>query len=332
MPSPAAKPPAEPSTPKRIESIDQLRGYTIFGMILVNFLGNFHVMPETFKHHREGYSYADTIAPLFLFIVGMGFRLSLKRRIGKDGPWFARGSAAKRYAILTLVGIVVYDPLDWHGWWDALVDIGLSGLLALPFVEWGAGVRLAAAFAYLILYQALFSLTPYGAWLPGHSFDGGPLGPFSWVFSLLLGTLAYDWLESRDHRLIVRNALVWGVGLCAAGWLLKMEWTGVKSEWPFSQKYMTAPYSLYSTGLAFLVFLFFYYVCDVFGFQFPHLSVLGLNPLVLYIFHILLMDSHEGWVQGDASLPKACFLFAMFYLVCYAVAWRLYKDKAVIKI
>jgi len=54
----------------RLVYLDQVRGYAIFGMILVNILGMFDVMPWILKHHHEGFSYADHIAPLFLFIVG----------------------------------------------------------------------------------------------------------------------------------------------------------------------------------------------------------------------------------------------------------------------
>ena len=70
---------------KRILSLDQYRGYAIFGMILVNYLGNFDAMPEQFRHHRDWFSYADTIAPIFMFVVGMGFRMSFGRRAAKIG-------------------------------------------------------------------------------------------------------------------------------------------------------------------------------------------------------------------------------------------------------
>ncbi len=318
--------------PTRLCSVDQLRGYTIVGMITVNFLGEFDAVPWMLKHHREGYSYADTIAPLFLFIVGIGFRLSFLRRVQKEGIWNARWIAARRYIVLTLIGIVVYGPFDWRDWWDALVDIGFAGLLALPFIDRSAPVRAGAAVFYLLLFQAIFSLTPYGPYLREHSYDGGPLGPLSWVFSLLLGTLVYDWLADGKPGETLRKALMWGVGLSLLGWIFRMEWPGMKTFWPFSQYYMTLPYTLYSTGLAFLVFAFFYGVCDQGGIRFPHLTVFGLNPLVIYIFHILLLDAHEHLLSSAS--PPSWFLpvFAGFYLCCYAVAWRLNQDKAFIRI
>ncbi|MDX9972781.1 MAG: heparan-alpha-glucosaminide N-acetyltransferase domain-containing protein, partial [FCB group bacterium] len=79
VPERIAKRAAVPAA-NRIASLDQLRGYAIVGMFLVNYLGNFHALPWIIEHQRNSFSYADTIAPLFLFVVGMGFRLSVKRR------------------------------------------------------------------------------------------------------------------------------------------------------------------------------------------------------------------------------------------------------------
>jgi hypothetical protein len=57
-----------------------------------------------------------------------------------------------------------------------------------------------------------------------------------------------------------------------------------------------------------------------------------MNPLVIYIFQALLLAAHEDSVPSDLSLPWALLLFLGFYLCCYAVAWRLWKDKVIIKI
>jgi predicted acyltransferase len=35
----------------RIVSLDQFRGYTVVGMLLVNFLGSCDAVPAIFKHH-----------------------------------------------------------------------------------------------------------------------------------------------------------------------------------------------------------------------------------------------------------------------------------------
>ena len=316
---------------KRILSLDQYRGYAIFGMILVNYLGNFDAMPEQFRHHRDWFSYADTIAPIFMFVVGMGFRMSFGRRAAKIGLWPARWAAAKRYATLTLVGVVIYGG-EWQWIWDALVDIGIAGLLAIPFIERGAGIRVGAATFYLILFQLLYTFAGYGAWTMPNSIDGGPLGPLSWAFILLLGTLAYDLLATGDRRKIVVQSLAWGIGLFALGWVFKVEWPGIKEMWPFSQRGMTMPYPIAATGLCFLHFLFFYYVCDVFGFEFPGLGIIGMNALTIYCVQQAMLDIGGTYISDESGVLMALVGFTGFYLFCYGVAWRLYKDKIVIRL
>jgi predicted acyltransferase len=77
---------------KRIPALDQMRGYAIFGMLLVNAKGLFHLETAQLSHHRESFTYADTVAPLFMFVVGMGMPFWLRRKV-QDGtrrrarPW-----------------------------------------------------------------------------------------------------------------------------------------------------------------------------------------------------------------------------------------------------
>ena len=352
---------------KRILSVDQFRGYAIFGMILVNYLGGFHVMPEALKHHRQfadwppfGFSYADTIAPVFVFVVGIGFRLSFQRRVDTLGLGAARKAALARYATLVLVGYVLYG-YEFQWIWDALVDIGFAGILAIPFILMGVRSRVAMAIAYLALYQFMYmspsfwtgftnvlnTLPPlgnwtrwpgmleyatYGEWTVAKSIDGGPLGPFSWVFCLLLGTVAYDLIATHDRRKIITGCLAWGLGLFALGWALRLEWPGIKEAWHFSQYAMTAPYPIASTGLAFLTLLVFYVLADLNGVLLPGLSVLGKNPLAIYCVQQAMLNIGGRWVSEDSSVLVALLGFSAFMLFCYGVAWRLHKDNIIIRL
>ncbi len=324
-PSPAG------NKPSRISSIDQLRGYTILGMILVNYLSHFKGLPWALSHHREGFSYADTIAPSFLFIVGIGFNLSFNRKVLNRGLGAARREALKRYLLITLIGIVVYGPHNWHGWWNALVDIGLAGLLAIPFMHRSGRVRVLAACGYLVLFQVMFSWTRYGPYLSEHSFDGGPLGPLSWVFCLLLGSLVWDWLAKGKKEAVFWNSILWGTGLTAAGMILEMEWPGIKAQWPFSHRCMTMPFTLLSTGLAFFVFLLFQCL-DRFSIRLTVLNMFGMNPLALYVFHLLLVEIFHFFLPREMPLVWILASLSLFFLICYALAWRLWRDRIVIKI
>jgi predicted acyltransferase len=320
------------TSPHRIESIDQLRGYAIFGMILVNVLGHFHVMPETFRHHPQSYSYADTIAPLFIFVVGIGFRISLPRRIAIDGPRRARLHAIRRYALLALLGCL-YGGFDFRvSVWDALLDIALAGLLALPFLEKSAPIRIAAATAYLTLSPACYSLLGYGPWVMANSIDGGPLGPLSWVFILLLGTIAWDLAAQNTPRRYLIALLLLSLLFIALGWTLKIEWTGLKPEWPFSQKGMSAPYTLYSTGLAFLALLAAHLLCDRLHLRLPLLTLLGMNPLVMYLLQALLGTLARELLPPNAPWHLALTAFLTVFTACYATAWLLHRRGILIKL
>lgn len=322
--------------PSRIASLDQYRGYAILGMLLVNHLGHFNCMPEQLRHHANYMSYADTIAPLFMFVVGMGFRLSLQRRIAQDGARRAYVSALKRYFALICVGIVLYDPApeEWRYWWDALVDIGFGGMLSLPFIMRGQAVRAIAGAGYWVLYQAIFLFTNYGAWTMERSIDGGPLGPLSWAPILLFGTIAYDLVATRDRRTILNGCLAWGFALSVAGVLLHFPLPGIKGCWLFSQRSMELPYPVLATGLCFLMYLPFYYLNDVRKINIPTLALIGMNPLIIYILQNALADMYGSSfiVPEDCALPLALLDFVFLYACCYAVAWKLHKDRVVIKL
>src|SRR6516162_9994029 len=88
----------------RIVSLDQFRGYTVAGMLLVNFLGGFAVVPAILKHHSTYCSYADTIMPQFFFAVGFAYGLTFLRRLSQSGVWTAAFAVVKRNLGLFLIG------------------------------------------------------------------------------------------------------------------------------------------------------------------------------------------------------------------------------------
>jgi predicted acyltransferase len=317
---------------QRLVSIDQLRGYAIFGMVLVNILGMFEVIPWMLKHHHVGMSYADTIAPLFVFVVGIGFRMSVTGGYAREGQTATHRRMIRRYAIIIALG-AAYGGFDFEtGVWDALMDIGCAGMLCLPVIGRGLRMRLFAACGFLLVYQLAFSLTPYGAWTMSHSINGGPLGPVAYAFVLLLGTTVNDLRALRNPNRLLAISLALAAMLTAAGWGLRMEWAGIKVFWPFSQFAMTAPYVLYSTGLAFLAFAAFHVLCDRAKLEVPHLSLLGQNPLVIYLLQAGLVEVVDAVVPGDVPMGMALLSFGLVYATCYSVAWILNWRGIVVKV
>lgn len=346
VPIPAAPPQAPPAPSSarppatRLPMLDQLRGYAIFGMILVNYLGHFDVMPWAFRHHKTGFSYADTIAPLFVFVVGMGFRLSLLRRIQKTGLWAARWQTARRYLVLFVVALAFYGPDARIDWWDALTHIALAGLISLPFIDKNAGVRIGVAVGYLALFMLLYMGTSYGSSFMMRSMNGGPLGPLSWAFVLLFGTIAYDLLAAGDAKKALSWSFLAGIGLVLAGWvawyLIPKDWAGYGEQygafWPLSKRWCIAPAMLLSTGLSFLTFALFYYICQVREFQFPTLTVLGQNALFIYLLQYALMEIHGAYIPDSSGVLPALLGFAGMYGFCYLAARKLYNEGIIIKL
>lgn len=360
--------PTATEAPTRLLSIDQLRGYAIFGMILVNAKGMFGVKVNQLSHHQDSFTYADTIAPIFMFVVGISMRLSWLRRSQVDGVAATRRAMVKRFSILVLIAFAIY-----MGWlWDALMDIGLAGLLAVMFIDKSPIVRAAVGCGVALLYQTLVSFTVYGPWImrtgkltdenmpylfkwiPYQStlFDvalnGGPFGPLSWCFILLLGTVAYDVLKSDDRRLIVTGCLFLGCGLCAAGWVMSIPWGETKTLWPISAYHMTLPFPLWSTGICFLTLLAFYLLCDVGRISIPTFNTVSMNALFIYIVQCVISETEApkdiitscyGWIQRpltestpSLATPLGICGILLYYGMLATLAHVLHRKKIYIRI
>jgi predicted acyltransferase len=99
---------SDPSSPKRIVSMDQFRGYTVAGMFVVNFLASFGAIHALFKHNNTYFSFADSIMPSFMFAVGFSFRLTYLRRVVQAGYWPTVRSYVRRSIALVVVSLVMY--------------------------------------------------------------------------------------------------------------------------------------------------------------------------------------------------------------------------------
>jgi len=229
------------STGPRFVSLDQFRGYTVAGMLLVNFLGGYHAIPAILKHHNTYCSYADTIMPQFFFAVGFAYRLTFLRRMHQQGAWTAAGHVVKRSLGLILIGVVIYHldggAKSWaelqslgiggflasafqRNLFQALVHIGVTSIWVLPVIATRPMARAGFLAASAVLHLRL-SRWFYFDWVwnrPG--IDGGPLGFLSWTIPLLVGSLAYDVMVGQNEARRVNRLLVWSLGLMLLGYAL----------------------------------------------------------------------------------------------------------------
>jgi len=99
----------------RWKFIDQFRGFAIFGMIFVNVCCEFNNSPYWLVHHDYGFTFADFVAPAFIFIVGFSYRLSFMKSIENAPKSTVRKKFLKRYIILTFLGFLYGDEKPLGG-------------------------------------------------------------------------------------------------------------------------------------------------------------------------------------------------------------------------
>jgi len=233
-----------PAPSKRILSLDQFRGYTVVGMLLVNYLG-FECVPHILRHSHDYNSYADTIMPQFLFAVGFSLRLSFGRHAKLEGLAAAYWRVVRRLFGLVLVAIVVYGsgpvaknwgeltsgnlwemvlPVWKREWWQTLMHIAATSLWLVPVIRASFGVRLAWMLASAAAHVYLSHKFNY-VWVNSapNGIDGGPLGFLTWAVPAMLGTFACDAVAGATAagvRPPLGRMVAWSLVIMASAWVM----------------------------------------------------------------------------------------------------------------
>lgn len=351
---------ATPS-PARIVSLDQFRGYTVVGMLLVNFIGGFQQVGPIWKHHNTYCSYADTIMPQFFFAVGFAFRLTFPRRVQRLGPWPAWRAAIGRSLGLILLGLVIYHLDGKASSWSELVDLGFTGALAGAFrrepfqtlVHIGLtalwvlpviGARPRVRLAYLAISAGLHLGLSYAFYFD-HSWgmpviDGGPLGFLSWSIPTLFGTLACDAVVHRGEGTNpVPSLVAWSLMLLAVGFGLSCLGGSLPSPpfvrpasgtsvtlWTMSQRTGSISYQIFGAGVSLAVYALFVVLCDQAGLAIGLFRTFGQNPLAAYIVHPMVASAVRPYAPGDAPLWFVAVAFLLYFGICYLFIRQLEKS------
>lgn len=138
--------------------MDQFRGYTVAGMLLVNYVGDMEAFHDVFKHHSVYFSYADSIMPSFFFAVGYSYRLTILRRLPQLGTVRTWSTYIRRSLSLILISLMFFglgagdEFSDWknYSWqtawhlvttviksdlWETLALIGVTQIALLPVIN-----------------------------------------------------------------------------------------------------------------------------------------------------------------------------------------------------
>ena len=255
--------------PPRWDSVDVLRGAAIAGMIVVNDPGTWSaVYPQLLHAEWNGWTYADTIFPLFLFVTGVSLSLSFASRRAKgDSTALQMRHATRRSLLLVALGLALnlcaflaFHESRWR-FPGVLQRIGLCAFAAgAIFLLAGARGAAWSAAALLLGYWGLLGsgpLDPDGnlaarvdravfgthTWRPGFDPEG-LLSTLPAIATTLLGVLAAERLRSgAPRRRRVLELLAAGAAASVAGWA----WGRV---FPINKTLWTSSYALLMSGLA----------------------------------------------------------------------------------
>jgi len=230
------------STPAsgRLNYLDQFRGYTVFGMIVVNFLGGFHKqIHQIFHHHNTYCSYADTIMPQFFFAVGFALRYTMVKRLQTESYGKAHLRIVRRVFGLLLIAAIVhgFDKLNanWEtltneGVWfwikqtcsrnlfQTLTHIAVTTLWVLPVIGMRWPFRLLWLIGSALLHVWLSNEFYLKFALERPVIDGGPLGFLTWTIPVLAGGFVSDFLTQPNVKGIFAKLMMVSVAVMALGY------------------------------------------------------------------------------------------------------------------
>jgi len=311
----------------RIDDIDQYRGIAIILMVIANYLFDVTTIPGWLKHAPDiGLTIIDLIAPFFIFAIGLTYGASYRSRMERGGFGRTWGHFLRRWLALIGIGAIISagevlvgknaSPISW----GVLQAIGVAGIVTLLVIGVPPLWRALIGLAVLAVYQVLLD----SSWLQTvlHSEHGGMEGALSWSVMLILSTVIADaWKRSR----LSEAGVAWPSAVAlAAGLLLSL-------VAPISKNRVSASYVLVSLGASGLLFAVVLLVVNRLRLSAGYLRWWGINPLLLYIMHYLLLAlvvlPDAPWWHVQASIPLVIAQAAVIIAILSVAAWLLSRRK-----
>ncbi|HZJ54138.1 MAG TPA: heparan-alpha-glucosaminide N-acetyltransferase domain-containing protein [Myxococcaceae bacterium] len=320
----------------RLRSIDVLRGASVAAMILVNSQhSRLDAYPPLAHAEWNGWTLADVVFPVFVFIVGVSLALSTASRLEKGATRAELlRHALWRSGLLYLLGVLAdVISIPHHGFpyvalrehlqlTGVLQKIAVCYLVAFA-VTLGAGTAgvVAAIVGFNALYLGLLLLFPVPGCGPGVLtvdcnfpgwLDRTVIGRFTWddprqdpdglgsllpaISTMLLGVLAGRYLRAENEpRRRVLGLLAGGVVLVAGGAVLQ-RWI------PVNKPMWTTSYAVLMSGLSAIALVTLVWVVDQHepGRWVRPLEVLGSNALAAYLLSGPITNALRIHVRGTS--------------------------------
>lgn len=259
--------------------------------------------------------------------------------LGLSGGQERKASSGKAWTIATIASAIL------AGYWAALKLIPVPGFGPNRFDSLG---NLGAC-----IDRAVFGIPHMWAWglTPGYGVTYDPEGLLSSlgaVATMFIGILAGEWLRSRFSK--TRKAIglaVVGLALILGGWLLH-------PLLPINKRIWTSTFTLFSGGVALLVFAALYFLLDVKRWRWwaPPALVFGTNAILAFALSSVITvltdrihlpsqngavvtlhqwgyQSFEAWLQPvHASLAYAIVVTA----INLALLYPLYRKRFFLRV
>ena len=374
---------SEKTPSKRIISIDVARGYAMFfymggAELFMEFARGtkspkvISVMTRLMTHAIwHGITYADTLFPLFIFISGMTFPVSIAKRI-KNGCKKSEiyQMVIRRCLILILLGMIyngLLSDLTFSNlrYYSVLGRIGVAWLIAaVIFLNTDkTAIRIGWVALILVGYAVILGsfsapdMPGYGNYtmegnitgyidrklFPGHIYSDyydpeGFLSTLASVATALSGMLTGAFLTKKDSVFSPKKKVIClmsiGFGMFVMGYLLR-------HIIPINKRLWTTSFNCVVIGMAIMTVTLFYLIIDVIRFDkwTVFFLPLGRNAIVAYLMFQMFgrFEDPSTFLFGGIAklLPESYTPFVILLggmIISYLIILLLYRSKKVIKI
>ncbi|HVL63544.1 MAG TPA: heparan-alpha-glucosaminide N-acetyltransferase domain-containing protein [Actinomycetota bacterium] len=337
-----SQPPEKPGAPRRLLSLDAVRGVAIVILLLA---GNPFMREDLwvgFKHPEwHGLRFADLFFPLFLFVVGAAMTLS--RRAAEPRHAFRRvgilfllgvGLSSFKHASITIPGVLQHIAVAYLIAWLVLraprrAQIPLTAGIVLGV--WGIYVAFGGSDPWDMTSTAAHRVDGF---LFGHFATEGTLQSIISSVNVLGGAFIARGIKERKAERLWRWVGAHGAWLIALSLVLAF-------VVPVNKRVWSPSFALLSLGTSVLWFALMIWVIDVRRWRrgVTPLVELGANPIAIYVGYIviraLLSDfAHLAPVIAPfGSRGAGALLYSLAWLVAgWLVARWLYRRRIFIKI
>lgn len=298
--------------------IDRLRGALVILMVIGDYIAGVQLVPSYFKHAPDiGFTIADTVAPAFVFIIGLNFGPSFARRFAKSKTATYRYFVL-RYLAMIGIGSVISAAGAVAGQataWGVLQAIGMAGLIATLVIRLSTWMRLAIGALMLVAYQYFLDNGMLESVLGSN--HGGFFGGFSWSALLVLSTVAADfWRKGRAAYSIYLGATVFATAVSVL-------------VIPVSKNRVSLSFILLTLAISSTVFLAVKLFSKVIPTRGGFVSWWGEKALPLYLVHLVVLAAFVlppfAWWYSEAQWWLVAIQLAVILIFMTLVARNLHR-------